>query len=105
MTKPAQAALDLADRQAPRSGPWLWTAAGCALATLLAIALRPWLAPENLVMLYLMEVVLVAVRLGRNQAVAASFLAVAAFDLFVVPPYYSLGVEDSQYLLTFAIML
>ena len=105
MTKPAQATLDLADRQAPRIGPWLWTVAGCAFATLLAIALRPWLAPENLVMLYLMEVVLVAVRLGRNQAVAASFLAVVAFDLFVVPPYYSLGVEDSQYLLTFIIML
>jgi two-component system sensor histidine kinase KdpD len=97
--------LDPADSQAPRIGPWLWTAAGCALATVLAMALRPWLAPENLVMLYLMEVVLVAVRLGRKQAVAASFLAVTAFDLFVVPPYYSLGVEDSQYLLTFAIML
>jgi len=105
MNRPAQSALDLADRQPPRIGPWLWTAAGCAAATLLAMALRPWLAPENLVMLYLMEVVLVAVRLDRMQAVAASFLAVAAFDLFVVPPYYSLGVEDSQYLLTFAIML
>jgi two-component system sensor histidine kinase KdpD len=100
-----KSAFDLAGSQAPRIGPWLWTAAGCALATLLAMALRPWLAPENLVMLYLMEVVLVAVRLGRRQAVAASFLAVTAFDLFVVPPYYSLGVEDSQYLLTFAIML
>ena len=105
MNKPAQSALDLADRPAPRVGPWLWTAAGCALVTLLALALRPWLAPENLVMLYLMEVVLVAVRLGRNQAVAASFLAVLAFDLFMVPPYYSFSVHDSQYLLTFAIML
>lgn len=105
MKKSAHIALDLSDRQAPRAGPWLWTAAGCALATLLAMALRPWLAPENLVMLYLMEVVLVAARLGRSQAVAASFLAVLAFDVFVVPPYYSLGVEDSQYLLTFAIML
>ena len=101
----AQAALRLADRPLPQVGPWLWTAAGCALATLLAIALRPWLAPENLVMLYLMEVVLVAVRLGRSQAVAASFLAVLAFDLFLVPPYYSFSVDDSQYLLTFAIML
>jgi K+-sensing histidine kinase KdpD len=105
MIKSAHPALDLTGRPAPRAGPWLWMAAGCALATLLAMALRPWLAPENLVMLYLMEVVLVAVRLGRSQAVAASFLAVLAFDVFVVPPYYSLGVDDSQYLLTFAIML
>jgi K+-sensing histidine kinase KdpD len=105
MEESSRTMLDLAGRQAPRAGPWLWTAAGCAVATLLAMALRPWLAPENLVMLYLMEVVLVAVRLGRRQAIAASFLAVLAFDLFVVPPYFSLGVDDSQYLLTFAIML
>jgi K+-sensing histidine kinase KdpD len=105
MQESPHTALDLAGRQAPRAGPWLWTAAGCAIATLLATALRPWLAPENLVMLYLMEVVLVAVRLGRRQAIAASFLAVLAFDIFVVPPYFSLGVDDSQYLLTFAIML
>jgi K+-sensing histidine kinase KdpD len=105
MQESSRTMLDLAGRQAPRAGPWLWTAAGCAIATLLAMALRPWLAPENLVMLYLMEVVLVAVRLGRRQAIAASFLAVLAFDIFVVPPYFSLGVDDSQYLLTFAIML
>ena len=101
----AQTALGLTDRHTPHVGPWLWTAAGCALATLLAVALRPWLVPENLVMLYLMEVVLVAVRLGRSQAIAASFLAVLAFDLFLVPPYYSFSVHDSQYLLTFVIML
>ncbi|MET0962519.1 MAG: DUF4118 domain-containing protein [Noviherbaspirillum sp.] len=97
--------LALTGRQPPRLALWLWMAGGSMLVTLLAVALRDWLAPENLVMLYLMEVVLVAVRLGRGPAIAASFLAVLAFDVFVVPPYFSLGVHDSQYLLTFAIML
>ena len=105
MEKSAHPLLDLTSRRPQGYADWLWAVAGCILVTLLAIALRNWLAPENLVMLYLMEVVLVAVRLGRGPAVAASFLAVLAFDLFVVPPYFSLSVNDSQYLLTFAIML
>ena len=34
-----------------------------------------------------------------------SFLCVAAFDFFFVPPRMSLSVSDTQYLLTFAGML
>ena len=105
MTDTAHASFDLPGRRPPSLAGWAWTVAGCIVVTLLAIALRPWLAPENLVMLFLMEVVLVAVRLPRGPAIAASFMAVLAFDLFVVPPYFSLSVDDSQYLLTFAIML
>ena len=105
MEKSAHPPILLTGRRPQPLAAWLWTAAGCVLVTSLAMALRSWLAPENLVMLYLMEVVLVAVRLGRGPAIAASFLAVLAFDVFLVPPYYSLSVNDSQYLLTFAIML
>lgn len=82
-----------------------WTAVVCALATTLALMLRDLLAPANLVLLYLMAVVLVAVRFGRKPGILASFLAVLTFDLFLVPPYYSLTVNEPQYLLTFAIML
>jgi two-component system sensor histidine kinase KdpD len=97
---------DLADRwQASRLTAYAWTLMSCTLVTLLAYALRSWLGPENLVLLYLMQVVLVAVRLGRGAGIAASLLAVIAFDFFIVPPYYSLSVADSQYLLTFAVML
>ena len=82
-----------------------WAALACALATIVALTMRGLLAPANLVLIYLMAVVLVAIRFGRKPGVLASFLAVLAFDIFLVPPYHSLTVADPQYLLTFAIML
>ena len=56
-------------------------------------------------MLFLLGVVLVAVRFGRGPAALAAFLNVAAFDFFFVPPRFSFAVSDVQYLVTFAVML
>lgn len=58
----------------------------------------------NVLMLDLLGVLWVSLRVGRGPALFASFLAVVAFDVTVVPPYYSLAVSDTQYLLTFAAM-
>ncbi|RJX32787.1 MAG: DUF4118 domain-containing protein [Oxalobacter sp.] len=77
----------------------------CAAVTVFTVALRDWLAPANLLLAYLIAVAGVAVKLGQRPAILASFLSVLAFDFFLVPPYHSLRVEDTQYLLTFAIML
>src|SRR5262249_37692059 len=49
--------------------------------------------------------VLVAVRYGRGPSILASILSVAAFDFFFVTPYLTFEVSDSQYVVTFAIML
>ncbi|OGB24810.1 MAG: hypothetical protein A3I66_02590 [Burkholderiales bacterium RIFCSPLOWO2_02_FULL_57_36] len=92
---------------APRTR-WIgfgWAILACAFATVVALTLRSMLDPANLVLLYLVAVVLVAVRFGHKPGILASFLAVLAFDVFLVPPYHSLTVADTQYLLTFAIML
>jgi two-component system sensor histidine kinase KdpD len=88
-----------------RPGGFAWAAAACVLATALALSLRGSLAEANLILLYLLAVVFVTVRFGRKPGILASFLAVLAFDVFLVPPYFSLTVADPQYLLTFAIML
>lgn len=72
------------------------------LATLLGLPLRPFIEPANLVMLYLLAVVVAAIRLGRRPAILASFLSVMAFNLFFVPPYYTYEVASAEYLLTFA---
>ena len=77
----------------------------CAAATALAMPLAGVLELTNIAMVFLLAVVLVAVRLGRGPAVAAAFLAVAAFDFFFVPPRFSFAVSDAQYLMTFAVML
>ena len=75
------------------------------LCTLVARSLFPWFEQSNLIMAYLLGVVFVALRHGRGPSVLASILSVAAFDFFFVHPYFSFAVSDTQYLLTFAVML
>ena len=84
---------------------YLWAAAACGVTTLIATPLTPIFALANIVMLFLLAVVGVAVRFGRGPAVLAAFLNVAAFDFFFVSPRMSFAVSDVQYLLTFAVML
>ncbi len=84
---------------------YLAGAAITAAATLAAQVAKPYLSPANLIMVYLIGVVIVAIRFGRGASVLASFLSVAAFDFFCVHPYLSFAVSDTQYLLTFAMML
>jgi two-component system sensor histidine kinase KdpD len=76
-----------------------------AIATVASVALRDSLAPTNLAMIYLGGVVAVAMRCSRWISVTSSFLSVAAFDFFCVPPYLTLAVSDYQYVFTFAGML
>jgi two-component system sensor histidine kinase KdpD len=63
------------------------------------------LREANLIMVYMLAVVFVATRFGRNPAIWASIAAVLAFDFFFVPPYWTFRVSDTQYLVTFAVML
>lgn len=92
----------------PGLNPWrahLLAVLACALTTALTVPLHDWLDPVNTVMLFLLAVVLIATRLGRGPAVLASFLSVALFDFFYVPPRWSFAVSNTQYLATFAVML
>ena len=78
----------------------------CVLVTLLTMPrFMPLLDQANIVMVFLLAVVIVAVRYGRGPAVLAAFLSVAVFDFFFVPPRFSFAVSDVQYLLTFGVML
>lgn len=74
------------------------------ICTLIAFFLRTLFTPTNLVMLYLLGVVIVAMRSDKKVALFASVLSVAAFDFFCIPPYYTFAVSDYEYLITFAVM-
>ncbi len=76
-----------------------------ALTTALCWPVRRHFAESNMAMVYLGGVVLVALRGKRAAAIFASFLSVAAFDFFLVPPYLTFAVSDTEYVVTFAIML
>lgn len=95
----------LPSRERSRWPAYAQSAAVCAAVTLLATPLHHWLELTNIVMIFLLAVMGVALRLGRGPAVLAAFLSVAFFDFFFVPPRLSFAVSDVQYLLTFAVML
>jgi two-component system sensor histidine kinase KdpD len=76
-----------------------------ALTTAVCALLFGRFEPTNLVMVYLLGVVATASWLGRGPAILAAVLSVAAFDFFFVQPFLTFAVSDTQYLLTFAVML
>lgn len=84
---------------------YAWAAATSIALTLACTPLAAVLELSNIVMLFLLGVVGVAMRFGRGPAALAALLNVAAFDYFFVPPRMSFAVSDVQYVLTFAIML
>ena len=77
-----------------------------SVATALAATpLLDWLELANIAMLFLLVVVLVAVRYGRAPSVVATCVSVACFDFFFVAPRFTFAVTDFQYLITFVVML
>jgi len=86
--------------------PYLATAglvAGCGLIGQLFHQFG--LAEANIVMVFLVGVALAAYHFGRGPAIFASIAAVVVFDFCFVPPYMTIAVTDTEYLLTFAVML
>jgi two-component system sensor histidine kinase KdpD len=84
--------------------PWFGFLASLALVsatTVLATLMRPLLSPTNTAMIYLLAVVLAAVRLGLKPAILTSTLGVLAFDFFFVSPRFTFSVADSEYIFTF----
>lgn len=80
---------------------YVWAMILVLLGSLLSSVLRQFLAPTNLVMIYLLLVVVAALYLGRGPAVLTAILGVLVFDFFFIPPYLTLAVEHTEYLLTF----
>jgi len=77
----------------------------CALITFIANQWLPDFDAANLVMIYLLGVVIVALFYGRWPSVLATVINVVSFDLFFIAPRGTLAVSDVQYVLTFAVML
>lgn len=84
---------------------YLLAVAITGLATGIAWLLHGHMQPANLIMVYLLAVVAVALRAGKGPALLAAVLAVAAFDFCFVPPYLTFAVRDVEYLITFGAML
>ena len=84
--------------------PWFGYLASLALvagATMVSSLLGSIFSPTNMVMIYLLVVVLAAIRLGLKPAILTATLGVLAFDFFFVSPRLSFSVADSEYIVTF----
>jgi two-component system sensor histidine kinase KdpD len=91
-----------------RSSRWpayLKALAVVAVATFVCSFMASRFESTNIVMVYLLGTVVVAARFGRGPAVMAAVLSVCLFDFMFVPPKYSFAVSDTQYAITFAVML
>jgi two-component system, OmpR family, sensor histidine kinase KdpD len=103
---------DEAERRAPalagrRSRPlgYAFAALVVLAASLVSWAMLGRFDKLNLAMVYLLGIVFVATRYGRGPSLVAVLLSVAAFDFFFVPPRLTFAVSDTQYLVSFAVML
>ena len=105
--RPSRRGGEAVDAHRPAFAPrgYVVAVAACALLTAAALPLERWLDVANIVMLFLLAVVAVALRFGGGPAALASVLNVAAFDYFFVPPRLSFSVSDFQYVVTFGVML
>jgi two-component system sensor histidine kinase KdpD len=98
------------DESKPASAKTRWRGYAAAVAITAAATLLSWLlfgrfSEANLVMVYLCGVLVAAYRYGRGPAVLACILSVALFDFMFVEPYYTFAVTDTQYFITFAVLL
>jgi two-component system, OmpR family, sensor histidine kinase KdpD len=92
----------------PNDVAWRQYAAAClavAACTGVGLLLHTKVDHANIVMVYLLAVVAVAMRAGRGPSIFTAVMSVAAFDFFFTTPYYTLIVSHVQFVITLAIML
>ena len=80
-------------------------AAGVAAAAGLGSLVDLWLAAPNVSVIFLVAVMLIAMKLGRGPAIFASIASFLAFNFLFTRPRFSFNISDSQTLLTVVFFL
>ena len=96
---------DPGSRVAEKRLRYVWTVAATSATAAASAALYPHFDLATVVLLFMLTVVLIAVRWGRGPAILSTLLGVATVDFLFVPPRFSFEFADSHYLLTFVVML
>ncbi|UJR82904.1 sensor histidine kinase [Sandaracinus amylolyticus] len=94
------------DRPRPPS-PLTWARGALPILAAAGIAtlVRERVDLADVAMLFLVAIAVTAAFLGRAASLVASIVAVAVFDFFFVPPFFTFAVTDFRHVLTFAVML
>ncbi|MBN8609392.1 MAG: sensor histidine kinase KdpD [Deltaproteobacteria bacterium] len=96
--------LDEVEDERASPTAYLLAAVLVAAVTGISLGLAHAFRVPDLEVLFLVAVLVAAIRLGRGPAVLAAALGVAAYDFFLVPPRFTFAVADTRYVLTFAMM-
>jgi two-component system sensor histidine kinase KdpD len=99
-TRPSPSYLEAWKPHSPLTR-YLWAVFLIFIATAIGNLVKTSISPTNLVMIYLLAVVIAASYLGRGPSILVSLLGVLAFDFFLIPPYLTFAVADTEYFLTF----
>jgi two-component system sensor histidine kinase KdpD len=76
-----------------------------AVATLIGQLIHQLFTPTTIMGLYVLAVVITAYLGGLGPSIMASIVGVLAFDFFFIRPYLSFSVSDTQYIITFLVLL
>ncbi len=80
-----------------------WAALSILVVTGVGEVLTPYFDLVNIVLIFLLPVLVSAVRWGRGPSFFSSILGVLSFNFFFVPPLYTLAVANMQHLLVLVI--
>lgn len=89
----------------PAVQAYLYPLLSVALVTVVGKIVTPFFDIVNVTLLYVLPVLVAAVRWGLKPSLFASFLGVLAFDFFFVPPVYSFAKADPKDLAVLATFL
>ena len=76
-----------------------------ALTIMLGWLVKPYIEPVNIGMLLLIPVIVSGILWGTRIGIFASFISVAAFDFFFIPPYLTFRISDLKYIPSFIVFI
>jgi two-component system, OmpR family, sensor histidine kinase KdpD len=82
-----------------------WATVAVGICAALCFAVFRYVTLTDVAMVFLLVVAVLGARYERGPTIVASFLSIALFDFFFVPPRFTFAVSDVSYVLTFGVML
>lgn len=85
--------------------PYLISFIAVLIFILLGIRIKPWFDPLSIGMLLLLPVIMSSIFWEMRVGVFTALIAMAAFDFFLIPPYYTFAVGDVKYFPSFFVFI
>lgn len=82
-----------------------WAVIGLAAFTGFGVLLEDFFKPIDIIMIYLIGVIMCAVKLGRIPSFLFALLSVGTLNYFFIEPVYTFTMVDGSYWLSLAVML